>query len=432
MAIASNARRTRILVLFTSALLLTFEGAQGTEGSLSVAQAVTAAIESNPGLAQVRERHAALLEIPSQVGTLPDPIINLNAMNFPVADFHRRQEPMTQVQVGIMQAFPFPGKLSLRKEAAEFEAHAMGHSVDDLRVQLVADVRKTWWQVYYLDRAFETVKSNQQLFREFIQIARKKYETGIGLQQDVLLAQLELSGLLDQELQIDAARRLQAITLNVLMDQPKLEEVTLSVVDRKELTILKDKEVYFEFAEARPLLKKKHAQADAARVRLSSAERDLYPDFNIGVNYGERRGDNSNGSSRDDFFSVMVGVKIPLYANRKQDKALRQRASESQSAIYAAVDTRGQIYGAITMTMTMYQRAFNQFDLFKTTIIPQATQTVRSMLAGYQVNEVDFLNLVRAQITLLNYELQYWRSFSDAKQSLAALEGAVGEANIYE
>jgi len=40
--------------------------------------------------------------------------------------------------------------------------------------------------------------------------------------------------------------------------------------------------------------------------------------------------------------------------------------------------------------------------------------------------------LVRAQSTLLNYELQYWRVFVEAKQSLARLEAAVGEVNIYE
>ena len=51
--------------------------------------------------------------------------------------------------------------------------------------------------------------------------------------------------------------------------------------------------------------------------------------------------------------------------------------------------------------------------------MPQAQQTVASMLAGYQVSEVDFLNLVRSQMTLFNYELQYWKAFSDAKQALA-------------
>ena len=54
------------------------------------------------------------------------------------------------------------------------------------------------------------------------------------------------------------------------------------------------------------------------------------------------------------------------------------------------------------------------------------------MLAGYQVSEVDFLNVVRSQVTLFNYELQYWKSFTEINQSIARLEAAVGEENVYE
>jgi outer membrane protein TolC len=49
------------------------------------------------------------------------------------------------------------------------------------------------------------------------------------------------------------------------------------------------------------------------------------------------------------------------------------------------------------------------------------------MLASYQVNKVDFLNLVRAQITLYNYETQYWKALSSGWQAWARLEAATGK-----
>jgi len=54
------------------------------------------------------------------------------------------------------------------------------------------------------------------------------------------------------------------------------------------------------------------------------------------------------------------------------------------------------------------------------------------MLAGYQVNEVDFLNLVGSQVTLLNYEVQYWKALTKANQALARLDAAVGEESVNE
>ena len=397
--------------------------------------AVEVAVSDNPNLAEVQERYKALLEVPSQVGTLPDPMVSLNAMNFPTDSFDRDQEPMTQLQVGVSQVIPFPGKLGLKEEAAEYDAKAAGHSVDEVRLQLVKNVKSKWWQLYYLDRALDTVKSNQALLRQFITVARTKYETGKGLQQDVLLAQLELSKLMDQEIQLRAIRRNQAIKLNILMDRPANDVIVLPDQVSKSMPALADEgALYLQAESSRPLLKKMETKIEAAQSRLDLAKRDYYPDFKLGVTYGDRTGDNPPpmGGSRSDFFSVMVGVKVPLYSGRKQSKAVSQRSSELRMNRYALLDEKGMVMAAISSAVTDYQEAKQQFSLYGGGIVPQAQQTVQSMLAGYQVSEVDFLNLVRSQMTLFNYELQYWKALSNAKQALARLEAAVGEETVYE
>ena len=137
----------------------------GSAQLLTEDSAVEVAIRDNPSLAEMQTRYEALAEVPSQVGTLPDPMVSVNAMNFPTDTYERDQEAMTQLQVGFSQVFPFPGKLSLKEEAAEYDARAAGHSVDELRLQLIKNVKSKWWQLYYMDRALETVDSNQALLR---------------------------------------------------------------------------------------------------------------------------------------------------------------------------------------------------------------------------------------------------------------------------
>ena len=402
---------------------------------LTESSAVEIAIRDNPHLAEMQARYEALAEVPSQVGSLPDPMVNFNAMNFPTDTYERDQEPMTQIQVGFSQVFPFPGKLSLKEEAAEYDAQAAGHSVDEARLQLIKNVKSKWWQLYYMDRALDTVASNQALLRQFITVARTKYETGKGLQQDVLLSQLELSRLMDQEIQLQAIRRNQAIQLNILMDRPANDSFLLpDKVSMMMLTLAEESELYQKAASVRPRLKEMERQIDAAQSRLDLAKRDYYPDFKLGVTYGDRTGDNPlpRGGARSDFVSVMVGVKIPLYAGRKQSKAVSQKSLELQKKRYALLNEKGLVTAAISSAVTDYHRAKQQFSLYGGGIVPQAQQTVQSMLAGYQVSEVDFLNLVRSQMTLLNYELQYWKALSDAKQALARLEAAVGEETVYD
>jgi outer membrane protein TolC len=374
-------------------------------------------------------------EIPSQMGTLPDPVVSFGAMNFPTDSFDRDQEPMTQLQVGISQAFPFPGKLNLREEAAEFDAQAAFYTADETRLMLIANVQQKWWQIFYLDRAIDTIRSNQVLLKQFIDVAKTKYETGKGLQQDVLLAQLEQSKLIDKNIQIQALRSNQAILLNTMMNLRANAEVSLPRTVNKSLpTILNEHRLYQLAAIHRPIIKQREQTVAASESRLDLAKRNEYPDFNVAVNYGNRSGNNPMpmSGSRSDFVSVMVGIKVPLYSGRKQSKAIRQKSSELEKNHYAVLDEKGRVSAEISTAVTDYRRAGEQMSLFGSGIVPQARQTVQSMLAGYQVSKVDFLNLVRSQITLLNYELQYWKSLSEAKQALAKIQAAVGEESIYE
>ena len=432
-------RLTILLLVIVIGSVVTSLDSHAAETSPSVIlteeAAVSIAIRDNPRLAEVTARFQALSEIPSQVGSLPDPMISFNAMNLPADTFNRRQEQMTQLQVGFSQDFPFPGKLNLKEEAAEFDAQAAGFSVEELRLQLIKNVKGNWWQLFYMDRALETVATNQELLRQFIAVATTKYETGKGLQQDVLLSQLELSKLMDQEIQLQAIRRNQEIALNILMDKPATDSIVLQrEVSKVMPKIASESELYQKAEAVRPSLREKETQIEAAQSRLELARRDYYPDFKLGVLYGDRAGNNPlpRGDERADFVSLQLGVKIPLYFGRKQAKAVSQKSLEVQKNRYALIDERARVTAAISSATTDYLRSSQQYSLYGNGIVPQAQQTVQSMLAAYQVNEVDFLNLVRSQITLFNYELQYWKALSDANQALARLEAFVGEENIYE
>ena len=401
--------------------------------ALSLADAVATATEGNPGLAEMQARADAMAAVPSQVGALPDPTVSLNALNLPTDTFSLDQEPMTQMQIGIEQSLPFPGKLELKERAAEFDADAAASNVDESRLRLVHNVKQTWWQIFYLDRALDIVSRSQDLLRQFVQIAQIKYKVGEGLQQDVLLAQVELSKLLDRQIELQGLRLQQIARLNALLDWPANTPLVLPAQvgeDRAELLV--EQQLYTRAEASRPLLKQRRQEIEAARTRRDFARRDRYPDFKLGAAYGFRQGENPDGSSRPDLATFRLGVSLPLYAGRKQDKAVDQRTSELLQKQYALQDAFSKVKAEITAALADYQRANEQVKLFETGIIPQARQSVASMLSGYQVNKVDFLNLVRAQITLYNYETQYWRAFSDARQALASLTAAVGEEVVGE
>jgi len=416
-----------------TALLLACKIAVGADQTiLTLQSAADLAVQDNPDLAQIQARARAMAAIPSQEGALPDPQISFNAMNLPVDTFNLQQEDMAQLGVGISQSIPFPGKLALREQAAAFEAEAASQDVTELRWRLLSEVKKTWWLIFYLDRALQIVDSNYTLLKQFVEIARTKYEVGEGLQQDVLLAQLELSKLLDQQLMLKASRSNAAASLNALLDKPANEMVRLPDKVELQLPTLKQENLLYQQAEAsRAILEGNRQGINAAESRLNLAKKGYLPDFTVEASYGARA-NTPSGIQRSDMLSLNLGINIPIFAAQKQAKAIDQRTSELMQQRYALQDEWNKVRSEISQGYNDYRRAKDQVVLFETGIVPQARQTVASMLAGYQVNKVDFLNLVRSQITLFEYETQYWKAFTEAQQALAQTAQAVGEDAIYE
>ena len=89
-------------------------------------------------------------------------------------------------------------------------------------------------------------------------------------------------------------------------------------------------------------------------------------------------------------------------------------------------DAANQVDAEIDAAATDLRIAKNRVRLFEQGILPQARQTTASMQTGYQVNKVDFLNLVRAQLNEFNTDIQYWQQVSALHQAEARLAAAAG------
>ncbi len=421
-----KARFVLAIILISTGVCV--QQAQATDVELSLAQAEKLATENNPALAAAGKRAEAMAAIPSQVGSLPDPMLSLGAMNLPVDTFSNTQEPMTQMQLGVAQALPFPGKLGLRAEAAGYLAEGAAQDRQEFRLLLLRNTRIHWWNLAYLDKALSITRQNQELLRNLVRIAETKYKTGKGLQQDVLLAQLELSKLLERELELSSARQREAAALNALLGRPANSGIELPRQDKPDLQDINTDIAALkkQARQRRPMLLARDYNVQAADSRLGLAEKDYYPDFQLGAAYGFRQGSNANGQTRPDLASVMLSMSLPLYSGSKQDRGMDQRMAEKASAEFSWRDATNQVDAEIDAAASDLRIARERVQLFEQGILPQARQTTASMQTGYQVNKVDFLNLVRAQLNEFNTDIQYWQQVSALHQAEARLAAAAG------
>ena len=401
---------------------------------LSQQEALEFALLHNQGLAATRSQAEALGNVPAQANALPDPMLGFNAINLPTDTFDLDQEPMTQMQVALSQTFPFPGQRGLRRDAAEHDASAATQGVLEQQLQIAAKVRGTWWQIAYLDQALEIIQQNQQLMRDFVEIALTKYKVGKGLQPDVLLAQLELSKLINRQLPLEGMRDAAETDLNALMDRPPSEPIRLAAktanIGLPELPL--QAELLEDALDSRPRLDAERERKEAARLRLDVAKKKSYPDFTVGAAYGFRDATDPTGRDLPDLVTFRLGFNLPIYSGSKQDKAIEQRSGEYFGRKHAYNESLRSVQADVARNYARYNASRDQVDLYGSAIIPQAQQTVSAMLSAYQVNEVDFLNVLNAQLTLYNAEISYYEELSTAKQYLANLAASVGSEELYE
>lgn len=396
------------------------------ESILTLNQAIELALTGNPGLSEIKARAEAMAAVPSQEGTLPDPALKFGTLYLPTNSFNLRQDDFTMMEVGISQEIPFPGKLALREKIAGQEALAAADSVDEARLRLIREVKQSWWRLFYYDRALNLLDEAEHFFQQLIDIAQAKYKVGKGMQQDVLLAQLELSKLKDEKLNLIILLHSQNARINALLDRTPEMPVRIPAEAEFKLPVIVESALQDKALHIRPLFAQHRKMLDAGLARVDLAQKGFYPDFTVGAAYDVRQ-NTPTGQSRSDFASIQLSINVPIYADRKQAKAVDQRQSELLQEQYALHDDHRKIQAEIAAKAAEYQQTKEKLLLLEHEIIPQAQQTVNSLMAGYQVSQTDFTDLLRTQLSFFQYQTQYWQALSSTQQILAALSAEVGE-----
>ena len=151
------------------------------------------------------------------------------------------------------------------------------------------EVKQSWWRLFYYDRALSLLDEAERFFYQLIDIAQVKYKVGKGTQQDVLLAQLELSKLKDEKLDLVSMRHSQNARFNVLLDRVPEMPVRIPKEAEFKLPVIVESALQDKALQIRPLFAQHRKMLDAALARVDLAQQDFYPDFTVGAGYAIRQ-----------------------------------------------------------------------------------------------------------------------------------------------
>ncbi len=411
--------------------------------ALSVDSLVRLALLANPDLKAMEARASAFESRIAPAGAWDDPRFSVGVVNLPLPSLNFDGTPMTQgVKFTLQERIAFPGKLGLREAIARAEHSTVAAEATDKRFEIITAVRATYYDLYTVERGIEISRRHEALLDDFVRVANVRYRVGAGLQQDVLKANVERDRVTERLLQQTAQREAAVARLNSLLDRPpgtsaqaptlpeSLVRLAFATQDTATVkfaaTVDQEPDIpslasLIDSAIAqRPLLVAYRSSIDRQGFATDLARKSLWPDVTVSLGYAQR------GAGQADFFSASIGLSLPIFAGRKQNRlidAARSSELQSEAAYRNAINL---ISSRLADLRARLIEAREQVTLYRDGILPQATAALQSTTSAYQVGSVDFLNLVNSESTLYRYELQYHRLLASFMRTAADMERTVG------
>jgi len=353
-------------------------------------------------------------------------------------------EPMTMKMIGVSQTVPYPGKLGLRRRAAEREVDAARASADASGLAIARDVRTAFFELAYIDRALVIVERNRTVLGDVIQVTEAHYASGTGGQQDVLKARVEAARLGETASSLLEERRATSAELNATLNRDDTTSISFAAVpDRIARAAIAADPNRVRFAaqtlgaraldspfpllaelqdlavRQNPTLRESEANIAAQAARVELARKASQPDFDVSLRYGQR-------NQRPDMITAEVSIPLPIHKRARQDQELeaaRAELSAMESDRRARINS---VRSQVARLVSQLERGRTQLAIYTKAILPQGGAAATAALASYQSGKADLLTALDNQNTLFTYEIEYYRSLSDFAKNLAELERIVG------
>jgi len=381
---------------------------------------VREALDRNPAIKSAARQVQALRARVPQVRTLPDPVVTAGwAGN--IAPFSvQRGDPSSYRGINVMEEIPFPGKLKLRGQIADREAESTWWDYENTRREIVSHVKVAYYNYFSAHKAIEITQKNRDLLDKLARIAEVRYKVGMGIQQDVLKAQVEQSRLLQRLTVLEQEEKTAKVRLNTLLNQdPETALPPPATFEQAKFPYTLD-EIYQMARQNDPGLKREERMIDRSRLAVNLARKDYDPDFRVGYMYQQR-------PLMPDMHGFAVGVNIPIFYKTKQREGVIEATEEMIGARRRLDDRQTTVNFEVKQQYLAAKASEELARLYSRAVVPQSSLALDSSISSYEVGKLDFLSMLANFQTILDYEINYYQELSNYQIALAQLEVLVGQ-----
>ncbi|MBI5919281.1 MAG: TolC family protein [Nitrosomonadales bacterium] len=371
-------------------------------------------------LAAMRHEAAGAELRAEAAGALPDPSLRIEWGGLNRSGVPLDPSRVDATKYTVLQPVPGWGKRDAQKQAAQAGAALAGAQQRAVGAELRARMTLAFAQYYQSQRALALNDEFGGFTDSAAKLVQSRYETGAATQQELVRAQLEQAAQQSERLQLQSDLAQAQARINALLNRPAHAALASPEVlpEPPAAARLEGSALEQRLRDANPQLAGQAAQTDLAQRNAELAQRNLSPDFILGIAPVQR----GNGIRSLD---AMLEFTLPL--QQVAHHAHQHEASEMVDASRArqqAAETR--LLGELREHLAALEAARAQQALLHQRVSPLAELAFKGALAGNQSGRVDFATLLEARRQLQKTRLDELGAEVAQQLHLAEIERLIG------
>lgn len=369
---------------------------------------VLIAASNNQELVAAFDAWKAALEVILEVDVLPDPDFTFRYFLDPIMT---TEGPM-RTSYMLSQTFPWMGKLRLKGAKAEQEALLLKSQFDQLFLEIVLKVKKTYYEYAYLCSSISVTNEILDILRYVDEVARRGYSASNVAFADVIRAQVELGKVEDHLRTLVDLKKPTAAKLNAAMNLPVTFPLPMPCAISPLAIPCSDESLALSLKENNPRLVAFDFMAKGEEFAIGLAKKEFYPDFTFGfetMRVGEAPS------------SVSVSINVPLW-QEKRKAAVRKAKKQLNSAIEGRRGLEEYLSADLELALYKFRDAQRKIELYGKTLVPKAKESLAVILEAFTTERKNFIDLIDAERTLLELELSYERHLADQAIQVSEVE----------
>ena len=398
-------------------ILLLVGAAVSSAQTMTLEQALQAAVHGNPWLTAGEQRVIAAEGLKLQAGLKPNPRLNLQHENVRAWELNPGEVYWRDTDTTIYGSFLIErgGKRERRIDYASAGVARASSEHHQLEFDIKSRVAAAYWSAVASARIRDLYREDVGNFEHIVEYNRQRVDEGAAPGVDLIRMEVERDRLMTSARLAEHDAEQAKITLFREMGSAEFPEVTLtSPIEAIPEPTLPGIDAVFQ---TRPEIQVAETVVRQNEQNLALQRAEAKPDPDVQIGYERNYG----------FDTLFAGFSIPLAIRNRNQGNIAAAEADLRSARNDLQALKNQVRAEVEAAVRDYT---SRKKTVIETVVPLRRRTREAAdlaLGAYREGGVDLLRFLDAERVRIETEVLYYRSLADLQQSVVALKRAEGK-----